>query len=413
MRCGRWTILGPFRRDISLVAATVGPGQRRAGDMKTDLPGVVKALERIAPLALAEEWDNVGLLVEAPARDRSGGRSVRRILLTVDLTPPVLEEARNDRADLVVSYHPPIFHPLRRLTRVEPLQGVVLDAVAAGISIYSPHTALDAAAGGVNDWLAAGVGPGTVEVLEPRAGSDGRGDLKLVIFVPAADADRLRDALAERAGAGVIGEYRKCSFAGAGRGTFLPGDRARPVVGQRGRIESVEEIRLEMVCPESGLPEAARAMVEVHPYEEPAWDAYRLYPRPEAGVGQGRLVRLARSARLETVVRRVKRHVGLSRVRVARGHGGSGSPAVRSVALCAGAGASVLRGRRADVYLTGEMGHHELLAAVASGIHVILTEHSNSERGYLATYAERLRAALGPRVDVRISGVDADPVGWA
>ena len=124
------------------------------------LSDVVSALEKIAPLHLAEDWDNVGLLVEP-----SDPQRIATIFLTNDLTEPVLEEAISLNANFIVSYHPPIFVPLKSLTTATFKERVILKAIEAHIAVYSPHTALDAVGGGVNDWLAAGVGEGKVKPL--------------------------------------------------------------------------------------------------------------------------------------------------------------------------------------------------------------------------------------------------------
>ena len=266
--------------------------------MAIALAKVLPVLAEIAPLELAEDWDNVGLLLEPSRR-----RSVSRILLTIDLTEAVLDEAVRERAELVVAYHPPIFAPLRRLTGTDPKERTLLRCIERRIAVYSPHTALDAVVGGVNDWLAQGLGS-----------------------------------------------------------------------GQRRPIDPVET------------------------------DA-------DGGVtGKGRLVSLDRPVALATVVRRVKAHLGLARVRVARASGHAGGGKVRRVALCAGAGASVLEGVDADVYWTGEMRHHDVLAANAAGVSVILCEHTNTERGYLDVLSARLAEAVGGGVRLLVSRVDRDPL---
>lgn len=260
---------------------------------------VLSALESIAPLELAEEWDNVGLLVDPGAR-----RRIRSVVLAIDCTDAVVEEAVGLRADLIVAYHPVLFEPARRLVWEDLSHRAVLRAIRAGISIYSPHTALDAAAGGVNDWLA--------------------------------------DA--------------------------LPAGERRP-----------------------------------------------LRPRPEdPDQGQGREVVLARPLTLVTVIRRFKTQLGRRTLRVARPPAAAAPTRVRRVALCAGAGYDVLRlAPDADLWLTGEMRHHDVLAAVARGVTVVLAEHSSSERGYLEVLARRLTAAWEGRVRVRISARDREPLELA
>ncbi|MDP6928438.1 MAG: Nif3-like dinuclear metal center hexameric protein [Planctomycetota bacterium] len=263
--------------------------------MSRSLDQLVGVLEEIAPLHLAEDWDNVGLLVEPAGRKR-----VRRCFLTIDLTELVLEEAAAAKADMIVAYHPPIFAPLSRLTQEQARQRVLLAAVAAKMAVYSPHTALDAARGGVNDWLADGLGQGHRVPLQPADLSD-------------------------------------------------------PGIG-----------------------------------------------------GQGRLVELSRPVGLDTLQRRIKSHLGLKKLRIARAPGPA--RAMATVAVCAGSGGEVVSGSGADVYFTGEMRHHDVLAAVEGGANVILAEHTHTERGYLPILAERLRAEIGSGVEILVSLRDADPL---
>lgn len=370
--------------------------------------GLVHAMERIAPLGLAEPWDNVGLLVG------DAGAALRGpVLLAIDLTDAVLEEAEGAGAGAVVAYHPPIFHAMKRLTAAEPGSRRILRAARAGIAIYSPHTALDAAPGALCDWLAdtllaghAGSGADRRALRPSTAGSEE--EVKLVTFVPEAEAARVREALAS-AGAGRIGRYSLCSFAVRGTGTFLGApEETHPAVGQPGRLEAVEELRLEMVCPRRALPLALQTLRHFHPYEEPAIDAYPLEPRPERGQGPGRRLVLDQPATARELARRVKGALKLPHVEAAI----ASERPVSTVGVCAGAGASLLEAAAAEgceVYLTGEMKHHEVLAATGLGMSVILAGHTRTERGYLPRLAGRLATEL-PGLDVRVSAADTDPL---
>ena len=362
------------------------------------LEDLLSVLEDLAPPGLAEEWDRVGLLVD-PRPDLS----IARLFLTVDLTEPVLEEALEEKAGMILAYHPPLFHPLKSLAWSNPGERVLIKVVQAGIPVYSPHTALDAAPGGVNDWLAEAFGPARVEPLVPGPAPR---EFKLVTFVPPEKADALRAALA-RAGAGVIGNYRECSFSLEGAGTFFGGEETSPVVGERGRLERVKEVRLEMVFPPSLLPGIAGVLSREHPYEEPAWDIYPLERKPIPGAGQGRFVETARSLSPQALVRRLKGHLGLTEVSAAF------PPALEKVsriALCAGAGNQVLRDQdRAQVVVTGEMSHHDVLAHLAAGRGVILCGHTQTERGYLSVLAGRIAGRL-PGLEVLVSRADGPPL---
>jgi len=364
------------------------------------VPSIVRdfeqAMEAIAPLAFAAEWDNVGLLV--------GRREakVRRVLLTIDLTAAVLDEAIGERIDLICTYHPVMFQAIKRLTDQQPGTEILLRAIGAGIAVYSPHTALDAAADGLTDWLADAVGQGYRRPLIVSESLPATQELKVVTFAPAEAIDRLRDVMAS-AGAGRIGHYDLCSFAAPGMGTFRGDAKSHPAVGAKERFERVEEQRLEMVCPASALHVLVSTLRQFHPYEEPAIDVYPLRAIPLAKVGGGRKVVLDQPATVGDLAERVKKHLGIDAVK-------STDPgkSVRHVAVVPGSGGAFVEPALAqdcDLFITGELTYHTALSAWTRGCGVILTGHANSERGFLSILAGRLAERLDG-VDVIMSRAD-------
>ncbi|KAJ7081996.1 NGG1p interacting factor 3 [Mycena belliarum] len=261
---------------------------------------VCNAMQRIAPPVLAGSWDNVGLILESPVQN-----AVKRVLLTIDLTPGVCDEAISHGVSTIVSYHPPIFSGLKALTLATPLQGTLLRCAAAGISVYSPHSALDGVFGGIPDWLA------------------------------------------------------QCIDAEPQHVTCIETKPATAAIG-----------------------------------------------------GDGRLATFDPPVSMEVLAARIKKHLSLAQIQVGY------SPVrpdrlVRTVAICAGSGASLFTAMRAsaDVWFTGEMSHHEVLAAVAGGSHVVLCGHTNTERGYLPILAAKLRTQLDDAdAEVIISKADAHPL---
>ncbi len=248
-----------------------------------------RAMQSIAPLSLAESWDNVGLLLGQESRELTGP-----VLLTIDLTERVLAEAVAAQASAGGSYHPPLWDPIKRVTADTPRGRILLGAIEHEIAVYSPHTALDATPGGITDWLAEGLSGGSdgkiagdSRALTPRLRRDESQQCKIVTFVPEKDLEQVRNALAS-AGAGIIGNYRVCSFSTPGEGTFLGDESTLPTVGQSGRLERAREIRLEMVCSRAALAIAMEVLDRFHPYEEPAVDIYDLTPRPDRHAGPGR-----------------------------------------------------------------------------------------------------------------------------
>lgn len=380
---------------------------------------LAQVMDQIAPTQYAEEWDNVGLLIGSPGRLLDGP-----VVLTIDPSEAVIEEAVALGAAAIVTYHPVLFHSTRRLTTLRPRDRVALRCAEMNIAVYSPHTALDAAEGGMNDWLCEGVSgshevgriAGDRRALSPIARLPERQRVKIVTFVPERDAGRVRDALAT-AGAGHVGEYELCSFGAPGTGTFFGGDGTNPRVGEKGRLEAVGEVRLEMVCPRRALAVAIETLRQFHPYEEPVIDVYDLAALPDRYVGPGRKVMLDQPVTLTELAARIKQFLGVSMVKVAdarqfamRRNGRETT--VRSVAVCAGAGASLAPlavQNECEVFFTGEMTYHEVWDLLNEGCSVILAGHSNTERGYLPRLAERLRAAL-PGVNAVVSKSDRSPL---
>jgi dinuclear metal center YbgI/SA1388 family protein len=379
------------------------------GVMSRTLSSVVGLLERLAPLDLAEDWDNVGLLVEP---SQAATREVQRLFLCIDLSESVLEEALAASADFVLAYHPPIFRGLTRLRASSPGERVLVRALEAGLAVYSPHTALDATPNGVNDWLARGVGDGPRTPLVPHASKAQASELKLVVFVPRSHLAELRSALARELGAGKIGNYSECSYELDGQGSFLGNDDASPAVGSRGKLELVPEARLEMRCPTSALAELARVIAAHHPYEEPAWDLYPLLSPPRhPGAGAGRLLELSTPTSLAQVLGRLKAHLAVSSLRLAQAERHSGDAKISRVAVCAGSGGALFeKVRNVDLFVTGEMRHHDVLAKLGVGSSVILAEHTHTERGFLPELAAEITGLAGGELEVLVSQRDADPL---
>ncbi len=359
---------------------------------------VERVLHQIAPLELAQDWDNVGLLTG----DR--GEVCRAALLCIDLSPAVLAEAEQVCANLLVCYHPPLFKPINRLRADQPgTESLLWRATQLGCAIYSPHTALDAVEGGTNDVIA-----GLCELtdVQPMGFAEAdAGQCKVVVFVPEAQVDKVAEAMFT-AGAGWIGQYHHCSFRLRGEGTFWGTDAAKPVVGQAGRLERVEEIRLEAICPRAVLPEVIAAIRGSHPYEEPAFDIYPLQLVP-AGTGAGRIGTLKQPMPAGQLADKVARAIGSKIAMLA----GDATATVERVGVVVGsAGRWALQQRRfaqVQVLVTGELKHHDALAHVAAGKVVIALGHWASERPALASLAVRIQVKA-PQLAVRISEADKD-----
>jgi dinuclear metal center YbgI/SA1388 family protein len=364
----------------------------------TKVNEVCDALERLAPLHLAQSWDNVGLL----AGDRNA--PAHRLLLCIDLTPEVVTEAVRKRVNFVMAYHPVIFKPVARLTAPSnDTAEAVFRCVRAGIAIYSTHTALDAADGGTNDVIAELCGITHTEPFEFVGGSHGP-QCKVVVFVPANEADAVAEAMF-RAGSGRIGDYEKCSFRTQGVGTFHGSESTNPAIGKAGRYETVEEIRMEAITPKSKLPAVIEALRTAHSYEEPAFDIYPLSDAPQRGIG--RYGTLPKSIAVSALARRLKKKLSAVNTQIVSAPGQT----VSRASICVGAAGTLpfaIHPGRSDVIITGEIRHHDALAIRRRGCAAIALGHWSSERPVLATMADRLREMI-PSLNVQISEADCDP----
>lgn len=361
-----------------------------------------EAMGVIAPLQHAAEWDNVGLLVGR--RDAS----ISKVLLCIDLTSAVLQEATESDVQAIVAYHPTIFTPRMRVSDEDRGGHLLLSLIEAGIAVYSPHTALDAAPGGMTDWLIEAVGEGVVSPIESASELGPSETVMIVTYTPRDKVDEVRVAMAS-AGAGRIGDYTHCSTAIDSSGTFRGEDGTNPAVGQAGELESVEETRLMMVCGEAALPGAVAALRAVHPYEEPPVHVVPLARRPRHDTGIGRLIRLDSPFGLEQIIDQYKTRLGVITMRVAEGIGGPQKHT--TIGCCPGAGGTMLASAErvgATVFVTGEMRHHDVLAARERGTSVLLAGHTNTERGYLPLLRSRLEGVL-PNCEVGVSTADITP----
>jgi dinuclear metal center YbgI/SA1388 family protein len=369
---------------------------------KATVRDLLRAMNDIAPPHLAEEWDNVGLLIGR------GELPVSTALLTIDLTPAVLDEAARQACEAVIAYHPPIFKPLKRLAAGTPGERVVMRLLERGIAVISPHTALDAAPNGLNDWIAAGIGSGDVRALVPHGELPMNEETKIVTFCPQDAAEKLRDALAA-VGAGRIGGYERCSFSTSGTGTFVGGAGTKPSIGKAGQLERVEEVRLEMVCSKRALPRAMETIRSFHPYEEPPIEIHPLLARPVRHTGAGRRLTLDQPLPAEEIATRLKRHFGIPGVHLALPEG---APAQHArIGISAGSGGSHLDRAIEEgctLFVTGECRHHDVLAALARGCGVLVAGHTNTERGFLPELLRRLAAAV-PDVTFLVAANDRDP----
>jgi len=355
---------------------------------------VIAWMEKIAPASLAEEWDNPGLQVGRPDAE------VRHVFLALDPSPETVSAACSAGADMLVTHHPLIFSPLSKIDLREPSGRIVAKAIDAGLTIFSAHTNLDSASGGLNDLLAGMIG---MKDLMPLLPVQGDVEFKLVFFVPESHAERVYALLADLP-VGKIGNYKGCLFAGPGKGRFIPQKDAHPYTGRVGRHSEVDELRVETRVFQRDLKYVMDEIKKIHPYETVAMDVYPLASRLTPH-GIGRVGHLEEPVSLKALALRLKNRLDLKSVRV------SGSPdmQVTRVALCTGSGSSLLKSFFADtaqVFVSGDLKYHDAMNALAEGRALIDIGHFASEHIIVAELGKRLA------YEARKAGVDMKFTAW-
>ncbi len=378
------------------MSTAAGPATCTVGD-------VVAAMDQRYPRDWAEDWDSVGLTCGDPAAP------VSRVHLALDPSPAVVEEALALGAQLLVTHHPLFLRLVRSVATTTPKGRSVHRLLAGGAALFNAHTNADRAAPGVSDALAELLGLHDVVPLVP---ADTEPLDALTTYVPTADTDRVLDALAA-AGAGRLGRYERCAWTTEGTGTFVPLEGADPTVGRVGEAAVVAETRVDVVVPRRRRQAVLSALRSAHPYEEPAFDLHELAPLP-GPTGLGRVGRLTEPLALRELAQRVVAVLPAcpAGIRV----GGDLDRTVRSVAVCGGAGDSLVdevRASGADVYVTADLRHHPASEALEHGAPALIDAgHFATEWPWLPQAARLLRddlAARGATVVTTVSTLVTDP----
>ncbi len=356
-------------------------------------------LDELAPRRLAESWDNVGLLVG------DGKQKVSRVRVCLDVPEWVVEEAIGRDVDMIVSHHPMIFSGIKRVNSDTATGRKLLSLIKHNTALYSMHTNYDIVAGGLNDIFAQELGFSDSVVIEETYREK---LLKLVVYVPSGYEDKIMNAMCS-AGAGYIGKYSSCTFRTKGIGTFEPQEGTKPFIGTKGRMESVEEFRVETIVPEKLLNKVVREMLKAHPYEEAAYDIYETKNESQV-MGLGRIAELEKETTLSIYAENVKTLLGADHIRYA----GDPDRIIKKVALLNGSGNKFISDARfagADVLVTGDMQYHGILDALEMGLCVIDAGHYATEKimvKYITEYLKGKFHELKLDVDVVESSANTE-----
>ncbi len=328
----------------------------------------LKLLEQWAPVHYAEDWDNVGL----HAGDRN--KELNKIMVALSPGEAAVNAAVEAGADMLLTHHPLIFRSMKQINSDTATGRSLLKLIRNDVNLYCAHTNLDIAKGGVNDVLAESL---KLQDVRPLDGITHDTCYKVVVYVPVGYEEIVRNAMCN-AGAGCIGNYSGCTFQAKGTGTFLPGEGTEPFIGEAGRMEYAEEYRLETIVPQAALSVVIKAMEAAHPYEEVAYDVFRLENGGEDR-GIGRVGTLPEAMTLAEFLNFTGSQLSCDHMT----YQGDLSREIKTVALCGGSGLSYLGAAKkagADVYVTGDMRYHDAQAANELDLCVVDAGHLRTER---------------------------------
>ncbi len=358
---------------------------------------VAHLIETEAPLSFQEDYDNAGLLVGNPRMEVSG------VLLTIDVTEAVVDEAIIHHCNLIIAHHPLIFKGLKKLTGADEVQRCVIKAIKSDIAIYAAHTNLDNVIHGVNGKIADVLSLNNRKVLVPAS----EVLVKLVTFVPVAQSDIVREALFS-AGAGVIGNYDSCSYNSDGYGTFRAGQESTPFVGEINKLHTENEVRIEVILPEYKLNTVLKTLLEVHPYEEPAYDIIALKNSWQQ-VGAGLIGELPEAIDDKEFLLQLKEKFDVPVIR----HTQLLNRKIKRVAICGGSGSFLISealSQGADIFITGDIKYHEFFQA-ENRIIVADIGHFESEQFTKLIFYEIITKKM-PKFAVRISDIKTNPINY-
>jgi len=311
---------------------------------------ILSIIEQYAPLSYQESYDNAGLQIG------NSNQEVSSVLLCIDITEAIIDDAIAKEAGLIISHHPLIFGGIKRITGASSVERCITKAIQHQIAIYSAHTNLDAVYNGVNAKIAQKIGLNNLQALSPLQGDL----LKLVTYVPFEYAQKVRNALFE-AGSGTIGNYDCCSFNTKGEGTFRANEETSPFVGTKGDLHTEQEVKIETILPRHLKSHVIEALKRNHPYEEVAYDLFQM-DNANPLVGIGLVGQLSEPVDEKAFLEYIKEVFSVQCIR----HTAFLGKQIKRVAVCGGAGSSYLKHAiraKADIFITGDFKYHEFFNA--------------------------------------------------
>lgn len=360
---------------------------------------ITSYLESIAPLAYQESYDNSGLLVGNPTTEVTG------VLISLDCTEEVIDEAIANNCNVVISHHPIVFKGLKQLVGKNYVERTVIKAIKNDVALYAIHTNLDSVfKKGVNTKIAERLGLAQTRILQPKSNLL----YKLSVFVPQKHAETLKNALFA-AGAGNIGEYSHCSFTTEGTGSFMPKEGSQPFVGTQDSVHLEPETKVEVIVPKPNKNKVEQALIKAHPYEEVAFDWYAL-ENTFSTVGSGMIGQLPQPLSTEDFLNHVKEKLQTDCIRYTPL---ANDKPIKKVAICGGSGSFLLKNAKqqgADAFVTGDFKYHDFFDAEGS---ILITDvgHYESEQFTSELLSELLREKFSTFA-IRLSEVNTNPINY-
>lgn len=358
---------------------------------------ILHIIEQLAPIPLQESFDNSGVQIGDINQEAKGA------ILCIDVTESVVDEAISMGCNLIISHHPLAFRAFKSLTGKNYVERCMIKACKHDIVVYAAHTNLDNASQGINKYLADMLNLQQIRILDPQKNKL----LKLITFVPSSHAELVRNSLFN-AGAGSIGNYDYCSYNTIGEGTFRAGENANPFLGNVNEMHTEEETRIEVILPDYKLPEVKRALIAVHPYEEPAYDIYNL-ANVWNGAGSGVVGTLPEEMEEEDFLYLLKDIFNLKSIQYSPLRG----KMIRDIALCSGSGAFLIPkaiSYGADVFITGEAKYNDFYD-VEDKLLLAVIGHYESEI-FTKNIFFNIISKKYPTFALYMSGFDVNPVNY-
>ena len=357
---------------------------------------MVNLLGNISPETLSEDWDNSGVQIDL------GNDTIGKVLVALEINNAVIDEAIKSNIDMIITHHPLIFSSMKKIRRADILGNKLLRLIENKISVYSMHTSFDSVKGGNNDYILDLMKWESNEILV----NNSKSYYKIVVFVPSENLEEVKTSLCSN-GAGQIGDYKDCTFYSEGTGTFTPIGNAKPHIGLIDKKEKVKESKLESIVAEENLYAATNAMINAHPYEEPAYDVIKLENKINKE-GLGRIVSLNQESTTLEILKELKTVLNINEEIKYASEGRS----ISRVGVCTGSGADLIKTAKAkgcDLLITGDIKYHDAHMAKELNIDLIDIEHFHSEKIFTTNLINKLEKELDDKVIIEESKVNLNP----